>query len=1017
MTSAQQDAVVREFDFSKGAQGWRPTNNLSAFDLKRGVLATRATGNDANLTVSGLRVPCDEVTHVTFRMKSDQPGGTQVYFATTEFPSFAANAVPTVSCAGGGTWREYAVKMPGAKGFEGVLTHLRLDPVNSAAGRTAQIEIAWIRLVKKAPRLLFECFSSDKPFLERGERATVRLRIRNVGGPIDGRITAVLAATAPIRVAAPAQPMVFKANGEPAEASWGIEAEAVGYSVLTAQTGLDGRPLLTATATVHVPADDQLGITEEEALILRAGAATLSLLPGADGKTDSALLSVAGGAEPRPVALLTPLCELVTTRSGEHRAETVRFTLAERDARRLVLRGEGHGLSVGLTIATHPGAGQFALSTRAEALDEGIQLWRFAAPTLRVGLGADGVRKEGGLFPGQEFLAHDEPSSNIKIVGPFLGHRPHPDPRTITVPALAVLKDKVLTGMMWDPLQDWGAGAAQGAMPVAEFASPNFLDNQPNHLIGCFVPDAPWRKPSDPVARTPCDLRNGEAVRLDTRLFALPGKELTDVVPLWYSTYGMPEPPAPARADEETLDLLMKGYAQTLFDEEQRGFTSHFKHGKEQPRWISAYAARVLTHALRTGDRRWARRIGLNDGVSLVGVMGSLFRGPAIPPAPEQIDSQSPQGLWAFHTRFNTHHDVAKYSNGFSTVLGDVGAVYNGFGLSHYAHFILGHAVAWGDERSVASGLKALRAGEAFKIPRGAQTWEVPAGTPDLYGAARIADCYLMGYELTKERRYLAQARYWLYTGLPFLYAYRVPTTGPGVRALVSWPEHKDTTGDVYYRDVDRHHSTPWGSIPVFGTSLYRVNWFGTLVQFEGLVWALSVHDYLRYADEPLLRTAAQGVIRVGANITLDKEPYAGLLPDGFDTRINRAQGALIGPMRLEPPLRALMDRPSLSGIRHTVVLTDFGRHHLHSRSIISHVVAEVSRWSWRQRYLPGQTCETMVVHAGRMPSSVTVESRVLPRVQGLLEAQEGWAPLPDVKGFGFRFRQRTETETVGVQF
>jgi len=80
-------------------------------------------------------------------------------------------------------------------------------------------------------------------------------------------------------------------------------------------------------------------------------------------------------------------------------------------------------------------------------------------------------------------------------------------------------------------------------------------------------------------------------------------------------------------------------------------------------------------------------------------------------------------------------------------------------------------------------------------------------------------------------------------------------------------------------------------------------------------------------------------------------------------------------------------------------------------------VLTERSQWSWRQRYLPGQTCETMVVRAGRTPSSVTVESRLLPRVQSLLEAEEGWAPLPEVKGFGFRTRQRTETESVIIQF
>lgn len=139
-----------------------------------------------------------------------------------------------------------------------------------------------------------------------------------------------------------------------------------------------------------------------------------------------------------------------------------------------------------------------------------------------------------------------------------------------------------------------------------------------------------------------------------------------------------------------------------------------------------------------------------------------------------------------------------------------------------------------------------------------------------------------MAFALTDDRRHLDEAREWLYKGLPFLYAYRVPGTGPGVKALVPDPQQHPGAGSAFYGDLDVHEVTHYGSIPVFGTSLYRVPWFGTLVQFCGLVWAKSVFDYLEYADDPILRMAAEGATQVGISMTRDVEPYVGLLPDSW---------------------------------------------------------------------------------------------------------------------------------------
>jgi hypothetical protein len=55
-------------------------------------------------------------------------------------------------------------------------------------------------------------------------------------------------------------------------------------------------------------------------------------------------------------------------------------------------------------------------------------------------------------------------------------------------------------------------------------------------------------------------------------------------------------------------------------------------------------------------------------------------------------------------------------------------------------------------------------------VPRGAQTWEVPLHTPDILASAYLLRAYTLGYEVTGDTNLLEQARYWAWTGVPFVY-------------------------------------------------------------------------------------------------------------------------------------------------------------------------------------------------------------------------------------------------------
>jgi len=105
-------------------------------------------------------------------------------------------------------------------------------------------------------------------------------------------------------------------------------------------------------------------------------------------------------------------------------------------------------------------------------------------------------------------------------------------------------------------------------------------------------------------------------------------------------------------------------------------------------------------------------------------------------------------------------------------------------------------------------------------VPRGAQTWECPLHTPDVLASAYSRAGLHVGYELTGEPALLAQARYWAWTGLPFIYL-------------------RDPAGQGIGR-----YLTP----PVYGaTSWVAPVWMGLPVQWCGLVYADALFRLVRH--------------------------------------------------------------------------------------------------------------------------------------------------------------------------
>jgi len=1027
------DRVVVEWDFQAGeALGWQPLHHLAPFQVADGVLRTRATGDDAYMGVPVQGVLAEEVSHVVVRMRSNQPGTTQIYFSTSEHPDPARNAVPGFGVPGDNEFHVFEVALAGQVGWSGQLGFFRLDPVNGS-GISAEVEIDYVRLLRKAPRLQLLRFGPDRAWARPGQAVTLTLVAQDSthGPQIPGLVARLDGVETP--------DLEFDSQGATYTVHFRVPV-SIPLSAHTVRLERAGRPLLIAQT--HVLALDPRELPRPSGrvraqragpgAVVENGTVSLTLIQGTSGIGAGVLRARDRGGQWRIAGVCQPLALLVTSHDGCEEWAAPTFRLAGgKPARSAGGRGaslelihvpEGTPVSrsgkVSLALTVAPSGPTLGVASRLRA-QEDLWVLRFGGPTLRAGAGSFGADKQAALFPGLEFLEGPQRSSDTEVVGDPVGYRPTPPPYQITVPLLAVEGGGVLCGRLWDALQRWDG---VNRLPMAEFASPNFLDGQPNHLLATFVPTAPdWTVPQTRAAQRPYELAAGKELALEEYLFAVAGGRITDAVPLWYRTFGQPEPPRLAKPLEETFNDLMEGWATTCYDPASDRFVNHWRFGQE-PFASPSLKAALLTHYLETGDDRWIQRCHLDPKTQYTELLGSLFEGLGKGQPPAALATQRPDGSWPYECPPEQAQRCADFTGGRHRDLGQPGSTSVGL-IAVHAVGLLSEALSTGDARCEAAGLRALEAMTRFRVPAGAQTWEVHKDIPDVYAAGLAVDCFRLGYELTGEKRWLKEAFYWAYTGLPFLYAYPVPGTGPG--ATVNIPGDPRTEGpdplegshpsSVVFQNPDRQ-ITPYASIPVFGTSFYVVPWFGNVVQWCGLCWAGSVLELLKHQEDPVLRKAAEGVVYSGCQQTFDRPPVVGLLPDTWHLGDNRIHPAFIGPVRVEWPLRKLLDRPSFS--EHQVQVLHAGRErwHILSRGLLERIHWTPDRLTWVERYPAQRTCETAIFRL-RPPAAVRAEGREIPRIDELEKAPEGWRYLPAAGRLELRLHHRKERVQVALFF
>ncbi len=649
----------------------------------------------------------------------------------------------------------------------------------------------------------------------------------------------------------------------------GTEGEVARYQVSSATplpygvVTLSG-PTLDAPFTAPIVCASPADSVRDESIARNIGGWSLSVRPVAPG-ADPSIVEVAVDGGP---AVLLPRLGLLATPSGE---TPLSGALGPGQAR------EGEGASLILTDTREIDGVTWDFRWDLELVPEADRLrYRLSAtpqadteylalegPMVYVGEGSPVTRSD-AILPGLEWLVEGEESSSALDILPDHPDRDRyvPHPLKVTVPAVAVMTDAGPIGLLWDA--PTGQDSYEAAGPLAlVFATPNRFEGHGNHLMGLQLPAPGWgvqensRRASEPIA-----LAAGQELVIACEILIDPDEpDSLSVVERWYER-GFPAPlPYPRGSAEDEVRFSLEAYfpEYELWNPEWSNWYSDlivgFRPSVEAARF-SPWASEIL------GDDPTAERFaelaalalqmsesGLTPAVQYRAEPTAIWS--SAEPVRRHLASQDENGLWAW-----SGAKASEYPEGAVdySVLGRLGDHAIGLNTDHAAT-ILTHAILTGDPEAIEGGLKCLRGMRRFRVPRAAQVWEVPVHTPDILASARAVDAYLLGYQLTGDEEYLADAVYWARTGLPFVYAWNDPER-PALQGA---------------------------TIPVFGATAYVLSWFGVAVQWNGLAYSNSLYALARYDDSYPWVTIADNILRSGMYQQVEEGSRRGQWPDAVN--------------------------------------------------------------------------------------------------------------------------------------
>lgn len=507
-----------------------------------------------------------------------------------------------------------------------------------------------------------------------------------------------------------------------------------------------------------------------------------------------------------------------------------------------------------------------------------------------------GASKGQAILAGVEYL-ENEPSSSTDDLGERDALRKVPSAGKLTFPLMAVQARGKYLGMVWDRTD----------RAAALFDSPDRTLGGSGHLMGLIAPAATGDDRSEGALfpDAPTLVQPGVPLKVSGLLIAGDGTSIVPAVQKYVALKGLPPiPQAPG-----LQDYVRQAAAGWLDSPIREG--ANYRHaagGSFRPHPAADAAWMMDQLAGLTDDAGLASRLREASAEAAKAVPEPQYLHGAVghntyPVAPLVLGEGGDLVLRSLDRAVAATAGLARYfepdgSRRYRARGGDS----LDYGRTHFSDEASGYAAQpiddmlrkaaySGDRAAVDESLRLLAVlRDRFRdgVPRGAQTWEIALHTPDVLASAYLVRAFALGYELTGDASFLEAARYWAWTGVPFVYLVD-PTDGR-------------TPGAV----------GPYATTPVLGsTNWVAPNWIGLPVQWCGLVYADALLDLARIDPDGPWDRLADGIAASGILQSYPiGHPSQGLLPDSFNLSEQVRNPADINPGTLQPGAVRLLVGP-----------------------------------------------------------------------------------------------------------
>ena len=978
--------VLYSWDFgtSGDPEGWRPTHDLTPFIVNGGVLITKSTGTDPYMHGPTVNFEAHAYPYIKIRMKVSAGSTAEFFWQLKGMQWEAPGYEQPFELIADNNFHVYLVYLGENEKWKDTVTRLRLDPTTVAG---ASIEIDYIRVLSLGPRLQIKTFGPDVLLPKTGEQFNIACVVENTGDKEVQAIRAQLFSSQGLQLqeSDSIQTIPTLTPGESHTFNWPVIAQQSGEFHARVQVKADNIPYplesqvaiaVESTAVVFPPEipdavqaypfDSHYWILENSNIrFIFDRLQNFRLFAARDGEW------VLLGAS-RPISRLEFLLD-----DQRHKVELIPDSLqviyATSDSTTLQLTGQYTDDDNGVWSF----AFQFALSRQASHIDARYQLLcsrsrsllLFTGPSIYLGEGSFEENLDEAILPGLEWLVSGERSSSTLDAYPPYNLRFAPHPLKITAPIMAINYDGITAGLFWDPYQKWDGTYSH---PAIEFAAPNWLEGQKNHKLSLMLPSIPnFISENHSRATDPYPLQAGKTVSVQGQFYALKGLSALDAFDYYFRIHGQPALQPPARPLDEEVELCRDGF-ETVWSESAKGW-QHAVGWDYSPYPGFAFlqyldAAMTTDPAVKTnlknrvnavvkkiirnsGERGLTSRAGTHiAGWQLpfyVGHLGGAING---------IKSQA-NGI------LNAQHDNGGWPFAGDPTLGTAGQYE--LGTCAQKTFLLLYAYQLtGDSRYWQGAQKALHFLQTFKVPRGAQTWEVPLHTPDILAAAHAIRAFATAYRISENETYLDQARYWARAGLPFIYF---------------WSEPEIET-------------MPFATIPVLGATHYTYPWFGKPVQWCGLVYSHALFELASVDPQPdFWQRLARGITRSAMFMQRTEGEYKGTYPDAWNLFINAPQPVYINPEDIiKNVLFTMGSTPELDNV---IIAAGGKRLHLTSGGRIQNAVYDSTSLSldFQCDFFRAETCYVLIAGLVKTPAKVLVNNAELTSVANVDVVPQGW--------------------------